>query len=88
MKIINESIGRDNLDLMWEFLENEYIATDDEIKLVVYINGYNHDSLYDILYVRTGFRSLEQIVNDRELEYESWMEELDNYHREFTKNNY
>tara|TARA_R110002020_G_scaffold28130_2_gene89878 strand:+ start:209 stop:376 length:168 start_codon:yes stop_codon:yes gene_type:complete len=36
------------------------IATEEEIKLVTNINGWNLESFNDILYSRTGFRTLEQ----------------------------
>ena len=36
------------------------IAEDQEIDLVCNINGFNEETLNDILYARTGYRSLEQ----------------------------
>ena len=39
------------------------IATEDEINLVTTINGTSVETYYDILYVRTGFRSLGQYLN-------------------------
>lgn len=45
---------------LWDFLIEEGIATDEEIRLVTNINGYNNKSLNDILEVRTGYRSIEQ----------------------------
>lgn len=46
------------------FLEEEGIATDDEIDLVTKINGYNMDSINDIIYVRTGCRDYEQLLEE------------------------
>ena len=40
------------------------IATVDEIALVTAINGYNIETLEDILYVRTGYRSFEQLLDE------------------------
>lgn len=37
------------------------IATEEEIDLVCCINGYVIDTLNDILYVRTGYRDIEDI---------------------------
>ena len=37
------------------------IATENEIELVCCINGYNMDTLNDILYARTGYRDIEDI---------------------------
>ena len=48
----------------WDFLVNNGIATDEEIDLVTCINGYNDESLDDILYARTGYRYFEQCMSD------------------------
>lgn len=45
------------------FLIDNGIATPDEINLVSKINGYTIEMLHDILYVRTGYRSLEQLMD-------------------------
>jgi hypothetical protein len=39
------------------------ICNDDEVRLVSAINGYSMESMLDILYARTGFRSLEQLFD-------------------------
>ena len=46
------------------FLEEEGIATGEEIDLVTKINGYNMDSINDIIYVRTGCRDYEQLLEE------------------------
>lgn len=43
-----------------------YIATLDEINLVCGINGFNMKSLLDILYIKAGLRSIEQLLTDIE----------------------
>ena len=47
------------IDLMWEELTQCGIATEEELELVTTINGYNEESMYDVLYVRTGERTFE-----------------------------
>lgn len=47
---------------LWDYLENTETATKEEICLVTSINGTNLESLESILYSRTGYRSLEQIL--------------------------
>ena len=47
-----------------DYLVEYGIATDDEISLVTSINGINEDSYNSILYSRTGYRSLEQIMEN------------------------
>lgn len=43
-----------------EYLEFFRIATEEEIHLVCCINGHTLESLENILYARTGYRSFEQ----------------------------
>jgi len=51
----------DKLQELWGYLIDSGLATDQEIDLVVNINGYNLETLESILYVRSGYRSLDQI---------------------------
>lgn len=50
--------------MLWVFICVNAIATEDECRLVTDINGYNEDSLLDILYVRTGLRSIGQAYEE------------------------
>lgn len=50
------------------YLIESEIATEDEVRLVTQINGFNEDALNDILYCRTGYRDIGQI------EGENWEE--------------
>mgnify|MGYP003415853594 FL=1 len=49
-----------NLEEYYNYLVENDIATEEEIDLVTSINGYNEESLNDILYVRTGYQNIEQ----------------------------
>lgn len=51
-------------DEFFDFLVEYGIATEDEIRLVTDINGYNEETLNDILYARTGNRSVEQFLEE------------------------
>ena len=53
-----------NLDYIWERIVEMDIATDEELSLVTSINGYNEESLNDVIYVRTGYRSIEQLMEE------------------------
>lgn len=53
---------------IWETLVELGIATDEEIGLVTALNGRNEKVLNDILYVRTGYRNLEQMFEEDEEE--------------------
>ena len=47
-----------------DYLRDYEIATQEEVKLVVQINGESLDTMESILYARTGYNSLEQIKED------------------------
>lgn len=47
-------------DDVWNKIVEYGIATDDELQLVTSINGYNRDTLNNVIYVRTGYRTFEQ----------------------------
>lgn len=49
---------------LWDFITDNNIATDAEISLVTNINGYSEDTLFDIIYARTGLRSIEQCYDE------------------------
>ena len=44
----------------WEKLENLGVS-EQTLQIVTSINGYNMDTLNDILYAHTGYRSFEQL---------------------------
>lgn len=46
---------------MMEYLIESGICTEDELRLVMYINGQNQESCESILYARTGYRSFKQL---------------------------
>jgi len=50
----------------WNYLIDNGIATDEELKLITCINGYNEKALNSVIYARTGYRSLEQLKNENE----------------------
>ncbi len=46
---------------MWDYLEENSIATKDELTLVANINGFSAGTMKDILYAKTGYRSFDQL---------------------------
>lgn len=58
------------IDEMYYILLGQDIVTENEMSLVTSINGYNEETLMDMLFVRTGYRSFEQMA-----ELEGWLEE-------------
>ena len=53
-----------NLEQMWDYILENGIATDEELRLVIQINGYNKTSLNDIIYARTGYEDIEQLIEE------------------------
>jgi len=51
-------------DKIWDYIVETGIATDEELKLVTCINGYNEETLNDVIYARTGYRSMEQLQEE------------------------
>lgn len=51
-------------EYIWSKLVELDIATDDEILLVTKILNSSEETLNSILYVRTGYRDLEQMFNE------------------------
>ena len=51
----------DKIAEIWDYLIENEIATEEELKLVTCINGYNETSLNDVLYARTAYRDIEQL---------------------------
>lgn len=62
--------------MLWDFIVDNNIATDNEVLLVSNINGFNEETMADIIYARTGLRSYEQCKD----EGYSGTDELDIYY--------
>lgn len=61
--------------MLWDFIVDNNIATEDEVRLVSDINGLNEETMTDIIYAKTGLRSYEQCKD----EGYSGTDELDSY---------
>lgn len=57
---------------IWDAIIEHDIATEEELELVTAINGYHDDALNDVIYVRTGYRSIEQLLEDWEGKEKPW----------------
>jgi len=58
MKLIEEQ----NTDFAWDFCLDHEIASEQELNLVTKLNGFNWETIMDVIYVRTGYRDIEQYV--------------------------
>jgi hypothetical protein len=65
--------------LLWDFLTENKIVTEDEIQLVTDIAGYKEEIMLDILFARTGYRSIDQIAEADEEDFYISNELLDAY---------
>ena len=64
------------ISMLWDFIVDNNIAADNEVILVSDINGWNEETMTDIIYARTGLRSYEQCKD----EGYSGTDELDSYY--------
>ena len=62
--------------MLWDFIVDNNIATENEVRPVSDINGWNEETMTDIIYARTGLRSYEQC----KYEGYSGTDELDSYY--------
>lgn len=56
----------ENLNTLYDKIVEYGIATNKEIDLVTSINGWNEEAMNDIIYCRTGYRSIEQYEEEME----------------------
>ena len=65
-----------DISAMWDTIVYEYgIATEEELSLVTAIDGYNEDTLNNVVYVRTGYNDIYQLIEE-EQESKQWREVL------------
>ena len=66
--------------LIYDFIVENNIATEDEINLVTDINGWGKDQLNDIIYARTGYHDAEQCVQSEPDAYQISDDDLADYY--------
>ena len=57
------------IESTWDYLVDKGIATEQELILVTHINGYNMESLNDVIYARNAYRTIEQLQEEETEEY-------------------
>jgi hypothetical protein len=57
----------ERIELLWSYLENIVQVSEQTLHIITDINGYSVETLQDVLYVTTGYRSLEQLLETEEL---------------------
>jgi hypothetical protein len=53
-----------NISDIWDYIIDNGLASEEALRLVTNINGYNEDTLNDVIYSKTGYRDLEQLKNE------------------------
>lgn len=51
-------------ETLWDYLLDNNIASEETLKVITSINGYNTETLEDVLYATTGYRNLEQLQGE------------------------
>lgn len=52
------------IEEIWDEIIEVGIVTESELQLITSINGYNIDTLNDVIYARTGYRDIEQLKEE------------------------
>ena len=65
------------LEQYYDYLIDMDIVSEEALRLVTRINGYNEDTLDSVLYCQTGYRDLEQYTeyNDKETFKEYYLQD-------------
>ena len=58
-----------DLSKLWDNILSYGIATKEELQLVTSINGYNETTLNDVVYVRTGYHTIDDYIRCENLDY-------------------
>ena len=51
----------DERDELWDYLQDNNLASDETLKIVTSINGFTLETLESVLYAVTGYHTLDQI---------------------------
>lgn len=54
----------DKIARVWDLIANYDIATEEELQLVTDINGYSIETLNDVIYARTGYHNIDQVIEE------------------------
>ena len=58
-----------DLSKLWDNILSYGIATEEELQLITSINGYNETTLNDVVYVRTGYHTIDDYIRCENLDY-------------------
>lgn len=72
IKDFDDMYNDDDLDTLYDLFTTFEICGQDALDLVIAINGYNTKTFEDILYCQAGLRSIEQLVDDLDIDPEDY----------------
>lgn len=52
------------INKLYQSIIDYKIATENELELITTINGYNETTLNDVVYVRTGYHSIDDYIRE------------------------
>ncbi len=52
------------IEKLWDLIVNYELATESTLQLITRLNGYNVETLENVLYALTGFQSYEQFMEN------------------------
>ena len=52
------------IEKLWDLIVNYELATEQSLQLVTRLNGYTLETMEDVLYALTGYRSYEQFMEN------------------------
>ena len=54
------------LEQQWDYLIEYNYVSEDTLKVITSINGYNQETINDVIYATTGYRDIEQLTGSDE----------------------
>ena len=49
------------INATWDFLIDNELLSEEALRIIIRINGYNIETVNDVLYFLTGYRDLDQL---------------------------
>lgn len=57
-------MGNMTLAEQWDYLIENGIVSEETLRVVININGYNQETINDVIHAVTGYRDIQQLISD------------------------
>lgn len=57
-------MGNMTLAEQWDYLIENGIVSEETLRVVTNINGYNQKTINDVIYAVTGYRDIQQLIEE------------------------